>query len=442
MAERGTPVLHFHDGRALLPPRPAPHMTQRPSARSPRYALGVALVLLGALLTPLQPAAAAGKPTRSLRPEERRIRELEAQRSKVRASKAKAAARVDALKATDEQIQSALDDLSDHVTSTTARLEDARRAAESAEADLAAATAAQAEAEVQLGALRDRIRTQAVEVFVSGGREDSWSIYSAQTATDATNRKTLLEYRATLNLDSLEDFRTIQENLAIARLRAANASERAKRHRGAVSRRLDSLKAAEAEQEKFAAQVDDRIEASLAEADSLAGIDKGLSDQIVSQQGALAKRVAAVRKKGGSTSGGSARTFATSGGAGISTVQGIRVASSLASQLDALLNAARAAGIELSGGGYRDPSGQIAVRRSNCGSSNYAIYHAPASSCSPPTARPGQSMHEQGLAIDFTSGGRTLSRGSAGYAWLKANAGSYGLQNLPSEPWHWSTNGN
>jgi len=260
-------------------------MTQRPSARSPRYALGVALVLLGALLTPLQPAAAAGKPTRSLRPEERRIRELEAQRSKVRASKAKAAARVDALKATDEQIQSALDDLSDHVTSTTARLEDARRAAESAEADLAAATAAQAEAEVQLGALRDRIRTQAVEVFVSGGREDSWSIYSAQTATDATNRKTLLEYRATLNLDSLEDFRTIQENLAIARLRAANASERAKRHRGAVSRRLDSLKAAEAEQEKFAAQVDDRIEASLAEADSLAGIDKGLSDQIVSQQG-------------------------------------------------------------------------------------------------------------------------------------------------------------
>ena len=43
-----------------------------------------------------------------------------------------------------------------------------------------------------------------------------------------------------------------------------------------------------------------------------------------------------------------------------------------------------------------------AVRRANCGSSNYAIYQMPASACSPPTARPGTSMHEQGLAIDFT----------------------------------------
>lgn len=420
----------------------------QPSLRPIRYALGAVLVLFGVALAPAAQAGAAGKPTRSrtrsrsLSPEERRIRELEAQRGKVRANKARAAARVNALKSTDEQIQAALDDLSVHVASTTARLDDARRAAESAEADLAAATEAEATAAAQLEALRGRIRKQAVEVFVSGGRDDSWSIYSARTATDATNRKTLLEFRASLNLDSMEDFRTVQENLAIARSRAADASERAKRHRSAVTRRLAQLKEAEAEQEKFAAQVDERIDAALAEADSLAGLDKGLSDQIVSQQSALAKRVAAVRRRGPTSSGGTARTFASAGGAGIVTVQGIRVASSIASQLDALLNAARADGIELGGGGYRDPAGQIAVRRNNCGSSNYAIYHAPASSCSPPTARPGSSMHEQGLAVDFTSGGRTLSRGSAGYAWLKAHGGSYGFRNLPSEPWHWSTNGN
>lgn len=51
-------------------------------------------------------------------------------------------------------------------------------------------------------------------------------------------------------------------------------------------------------------------------------------------------------------------------------------------------------------------------------------------------------MHEQGLAIDFAEGGRVLSRGSGAYAWLKANAASYGFFNLPSEPWHWSVNGN
>ena len=67
-----------------------------------------------------------------------------------------------------------------------------------------------------------------------------------------------------------------------------------------------------------------------------------------------------------------------------------------------MLNAAAADGSNLCGGGYRDPSQQIALRRANCGSSNYAIYEAPSSACSPPTARPGSSNHEQGLAIDFT----------------------------------------
>ena len=117
------------------------------------------------------------------------------------------------------------------------------------------------------------------------------------------------------------------------------------------------------------------------------------------------------------------------------------VSASIASNLQALLAAAQADGINFGGGGYRDPAGQIAVRRNNCGSSNYAIYEAPASSCSPPTARPGTSMHERGLAVDFTQGGSTLTRGSSGFAWMKANAGRFGFQNLPSEPWHWSTNG-
>jgi D-alanyl-D-alanine carboxypeptidase len=51
-------------------------------------------------------------------------------------------------------------------------------------------------------------------------------------------------------------------------------------------------------------------------------------------------------------------------------------------------------------------------------------------------------MHERGLAIDFTQGGRALTRSSSGFEWMRAHAGSYGFHNLPSEPWHWSTNGN
>jgi len=85
---------------------------------------------------------------------------------------------------------------------------------------------------------------------------------------------------------------------------------------------------------------------------------------------------------------------------------------------------------------------QIALRRAHCGSSDYAIYQAPSSACSPPTARPGTSMHEKGLAIDFTcGGGGTISQGSACFGWLDGHAAGHGLHNLPSEPWHWSTMG-
>ena len=122
-------------------------------------------------------------------------------------------------------------------------------------------------------------------------------------------------------------------------------------------------------------------------------------------------------------------------------VRGIRIDASLAPALENLLSAADADGLALSGGGYRSHEEQIALRRSHCGTSNYAIYEMPADQCSPPTARPGQSMHESGLAIDFTCNGVLVAHGDPCFRFLAANAASFGLYNLPTEPWHWSTTG-
>ena len=114
----------------------------------------------------------------------------------------------------------------------------------------------------------------------------------------------------------------------------------------------------------------------------------------------------------------------------------------IASDVDGLLSAASADGVRLSGSGYRSTDRQMQLRIAHCGPTYYDIWVKPASMCSPPTAVPGRSLHEQGRAIDFTHDGRTItSRSSAGFRWLAANASSYGLFNLPSEPWHWSTNG-
>jgi hypothetical protein len=126
----------------------------------------------------------------------------------------------------------------------------------------------------------------------------------------------------------------------------------------------------------------------------------------------------------------------------LAKVRGIVVHESIAPNLAALLGAAEADGFMLGGEGHRDVSSQIALRRANCGDTDEAIYEMDPFQCSPPTARPGTSNHERGLAIDFTMNGIIINKRMPVFAWLVANAKTFGFYNLPSEPWHWSVDGN
>lgn len=118
------------------------------------------------------------------------------------------------------------------------------------------------------------------------------------------------------------------------------------------------------------------------------------------------------------------------------------VDTTLSAQVAAMVAAASAAGLNLGGGAFRSNAEQIALRRAHCGPTDYDIYQRPSSQCSPPTAIPGQSMHEWGLALDITSSGHLIaSHSDPVWQWLSSNAALYGLRNLASEPWHWSTSG-
>ena len=127
-------------------------------------------------------------------------------------------------------------------------------------------------------------------------------------------------------------------------------------------------------------------------------------------------------------------------------VRGINVHADIGPAVEALLADAESDGIILKGWGHRSTAQQVALRRQHCGGEGVsdadAVYGVPSSSCSPPTAKPGSSMHELGLAIDFTHDGASItSQSSPAFQWLAAHAADYGLRNLPSEPWHWSVNG-
>ncbi|MEU4425940.1 M15 family metallopeptidase [Actinoplanes sp. NPDC024001] len=120
-------------------------------------------------------------------------------------------------------------------------------------------------------------------------------------------------------------------------------------------------------------------------------------------------------------------------------VYGVTVNKVVAYPFQRMIDDAARAGIKISGGGFRTKEQQIALRKSN---SCPDVWTAPASSCRVPTAIPGRSLHEVGLAVDLTSGGKSINtRKSPAFKWLAANAGRYGFVNLPSEPWHWSITG-
>lgn len=105
-----------------------------------------------------------------------------------------------------------------------------------------------------------------------------------------------------------------------------------------------------------------------------------------------------------------------------------------------MFQSAKKDGLILGAGGYRTMDEQIACGKSN-GCQGWPNWTS-SKQCSTPTAPPGYSNHQMGLALDVTYKGTCkFSKGSEAFIWLNANAGKFGLKNFAPEPWHWSVNG-
>lgn len=364
--------------------------------------------------------------------------DLRSKQEAVRRKKAEQAKQVNVLKASDAEVEEALDALNDDVRAQEARAAAARQAADVAARQASAARAKEQATAAQLQQLQSSMKAVAVEAYMRGPSRDLQVALDAPSLQALATRQHLLDVTASKGAETADQLRAAREDLQIQR-EAADAAERAAaQRRRAVNARLGEAKTALAVQQRVAAAVEGRLERALAEAASLDALDQQLSADIRARQARLAARVA----QRAPTAPRASRSVTRTGSVNLTTVRGITVAAEIAGGLEQLLNAADGAGFSLSGGGYRSSDGQIAARRANCGTSDYDIYEKPASACRPPTARPGTSMHERGLAVDFTSGGSLIrSRSDPAFRWLAANASRFGLYNLPEEPWHWSSNG-
>ena len=121
-------------------------------------------------------------------------------------------------------------------------------------------------------------------------------------------------------------------------------------------------------------------------------------------------------------------------GTDVVDVGGFTVARAVAEDTRAMVEAARADGVDLRPMGprsaWRSFEDQAELRAENgCPD----IYEADAMSCKVPTARPGHSNHEAGLAVDWHRDG---------WGWLESNAHRFGFTaTVPGEPWHYARGG-
>ena len=369
----------------------------------------------------------------------------EQERDEVRSRQAEVVIEIDALEAQDAEVRATLAEIEHNVARQRSELQAAERAQAQGEAELAQATQAVADAQRRIDDLNVQADRLVVDSFVNPPSDYALEPLRAGSMTDAAVIQAVLKMQGKRDADLLERLDQAHESLAAEQAKKEDAAGEAKEAQEAAARELDDVEAALGQQQAFAADLEKRLNDRLAEAESLRTLDAALSDRLAQEQAALAAQLAATAQPPAQDVAPSQITPAPGGLATVSCPGGgsITVAGSISGNVQALLNDAAADGVMLCGGGYRDPQEQIELRRAHCGTSNYAIYEMPASQCSPPTAIPGTSMHEQGLAIDFTcNGGGTVSSGDECWDWLQANAVGYGLYNLPSEPWHWSTNGN
>ena len=433
-------------------------------SRWSRRALGVVAIAVVALALPA--AQSQGQ-----------FEDLEAERAALRSRQALVASELDTLVATDAEIGAALEALNVNVAAQVLDVTAAQHASEQAKARLDEATAAAAAAQAQFDDLSGRLSRQAVGLYV---RPVSDEVLRTVIENDPENGPAT-RARIRLQLEDVAqlvaEVRHTKELLVVAEGAAAAQRRATEQVRLAQDAKLVDLQKALSLQNDLSVKVQARMAATRAEANQLTERDQQVAKEIERRQAELAARLAeekrvaaeaarqaaadAARRAAEFVVAGDAagtRTVTATAGAGAAArvlaatnipgavrttwVRDIEVASEIAPAVEAMVAAAGQDGVLLKGSGYRSTAEQIAIRRAVCGPTDYDIWDKPSSACSPPVARPGYSMHERGLAIDFEVQDDLMRNANhPAFLWLAKNAAKFGFYNLPSEPWHWSVNG-
>ena len=249
-------------------------------------------VVLALVVALAAPAGAASTSTQTARRKQ----------AEVRAKKARAAAQLNALKASDEELEKAVQALATQVRAQNARVASARQAVSVAEAQVKATEAKIAATEAEMTGLQNAVVDRAVSAYVRPQQSTFAGLSGAKSLEDASRRMAMQRLVTNNDRDVLDQLRATKQDLDVDKAKAAAAREVAAKRRAAADQQLATYKANLAEKNRMEQALDSRIATVTGEIEAHAREDAAIQALINSD---LARQRAAARaSRGGGVADG------------------------------------------------------------------------------------------------------------------------------------------
>ena len=212
----------------------------------------------------------------------------ESRRDAARTQKAKLAAEVDTLKASNDDLESAVRALDAGVAVQTNANEAAQRALKSAETGLTAAEERLAATETRMADLKSRASQAAVRAYVHPGGDPFLEIVRSKDLGEASRRQALLSSMVSNDRDVMDQMRSARQDQQFDKANLTSARNAADERKKAAAGKLAELQAARDQQGRLKSALDTRIQEYISEVDALSREEATLTALLRSRAAAAA----------------------------------------------------------------------------------------------------------------------------------------------------------
>ncbi|MGQ0742885.1 MAG: murein hydrolase activator EnvC family protein [Acidimicrobiales bacterium] len=194
----------------------------------------------------------------------------EQQRAAAATKRAQSAARLNALKADDTQLETAVAALNQGVAAQDKTATAASQALRAAEGSVGAAERRLAETEARMVGLRKEVSAAALRAYVHPSGGGLLTLVSSRSLEEATRRRTLLASVIETDSSIIEQLRGAREDQQSEQANVRRARDLAAARRTEAAGRLDELKRLRSDQMRLKRALDSRIAGVAAEVEALA----------------------------------------------------------------------------------------------------------------------------------------------------------------------------